>query len=135
MKDEAPPGGWGLTGIRNWTEGGLTRRSHRSSCSRVGFIALLTRNICHCTALTRWATTSSQPPAPRCGAPAPGQIPGVALRRKIRRPKTDADSGLNMTPDTYRQLANEYERAAASAGDRLAKFTYENLAERMRKLA
>jgi len=40
-----------------------------------------------------------------------------------------------MTPEVYRQLAKEYERAAASEGDRLAKLTYEDLAERMRKLA
>ena len=40
-----------------------------------------------------------------------------------------------LTAQEYRQLAEECERVAASASDRLAKLTYANLAERWRKLA
>ena len=40
-----------------------------------------------------------------------------------------------MSSEEYRQLAEECERAAASASDRLAKLRYEILAQRWRKLA
>jgi hypothetical protein len=40
-----------------------------------------------------------------------------------------------MTPEEYRRLAEECERAAAQTSDRLAECTYKSLAERWRKLA
>jgi len=58
-----------------------------------------------------------------------------SIRSRLDRSKEVGMEEKELTAQEYRQLAEECERAAASANDRLEKLTYANLAERWRKLA